>query len=202
MKLPSHIGCVYLHGFLSSPASLKAQQLQTYFDQQGMSQQLMIPALAFEPSAAIEQARQAVEQMLNREGIARVIIIGSSLGGYYATWLSQQYGGKAVVINPAVRPYELFDDYLGPNRHYYDGQTYVLEMKHIDQLRQLEVDTLRNPDDILLLLQTGDETLDYRLAADKYRHCPSWLEAGGNHSFIGFIDHLPKIFCFAASTGE
>lgn len=198
MKLPSHIGCVYLHGFLSSPQSTKAQQLLQYFTCRKMSQQLIVPTLAFAPAEAIRQAERALQQMLSREGISEVFIIGSSLGGFYATWLSQKYQCKAVLINPAVRPYDLFDDYLGPNKHFYDGNTYTLELKHIEQLRQLEVEPLLQPQQLFLLLQTADETLDYRLAADKYRKCPSWIEAGGNHSFVGFIEQLPRIFWFAS----
>lgn len=200
--LPRHIGCVYLHGFLSSPASTKAQQLIHYFDQHEMAAQLRVPTLGFEPDQAIQQAEQAVLELKSHPDISQVFIIGSSLGGYYATWLSQQHSCKAVLINPAVRPYELFDKYLGPNKHFYDGNTYTLEMKHIDQLRALETTQLISPADLFLLLQTADETLDYRLAAEKYRQCPAWIEAGGNHSFIGFIEQLPRIFCFARQSPQ
>ena len=196
-KLPSHIGCVYLHGFLSSPESTKAQQLIRYFQQHDMADQLIVPTLAFEPAQAIAQAEQAVQLLKSRPGISQVFIIGSSLGGYYATWLSQQHDCKAVLINPAVRPYDLFDKYLGPNEHFYDGHTYILEMKHIDQLKALETEPLKQPSQLFLLLQTADETLDYRLAADKYRQCPGWIEAGGNHSFVGFMSQLSRIFYFA-----
>jgi len=199
MKLPLHIGCVYLHGFLSSPASTKAQQLLHYFDQAGMADQLIVPTLGFEPATAIQQAEQAVETMLSREGIKQVFIIGSSLGGFYATWLSNKFDCKAVLVNPAVRPYELFDKYLGPNEHFYDGNTYMLEMKHIGQLRALEVESLQQPEQLLLLLQTADETLDYRLAAEKYRACPSWIEAGGNHSFENFMARLEMMFHFVSN---
>lgn len=199
MSLPSHIGCVYLHGFLSSPQSTKAQQLLHFFAEQGLSDQLKVPTLAFEPELAIQQAEQAIEELQSQAGIERVFVIGSSLGGFYATYLAEKLKLKAVLINPAVRPYELFDKYLGPNEHFYDGQTYILEMKHIVQLQALEVETLSRPEALLLLLQTGDETLDYRLASAKYIDCPSWIEAGGNHSFVGFMLRLNMMFEFAKS---
>jgi len=196
MSLPSNIGCVYLHGFLSSPQSKKAQDLIQYFSEHDMSEQLRVPCLAFEPSTAIQQAQNAIRELKQQEGIEKVFVMGSSLGGFYATYLAEQEGIPTVLINPAVRPYELFDKYLGPNKHYYDGQTYLLEMKHIEQLQALEVSQLSHPKQMLLLLQTGDETLDYQLASTKYIDCPSWIEAGGNHSFEGFIARLEMVFHF------
>lgn len=197
--LSHHIGCVYLHGFLSSPDSQKAQQLAQYFTERNMQQQLLIPTLDFEPEQAIKQALAAIHSLQQQEGIEQVCVIGSSLGGFYATYLAQKENIKAVLINPAVRPFELFDKYLGPNKHFYDGQTYILEMKHIEQLQALEVAKLAKPEDCLLLLQTADETLDYRLATQKYLNCPSWIEPGGTHSFEGLMDRLDMIFNFLNS---
>ncbi len=196
MQLPSQIGCVYLHGFLSSPKSTKAQQLIQHFTDLGQAEQLKVPSLAFEPELAITQAEQAVEELQKQVGIEQVFLIGSSLGGFYATYLADKLKLKAALINPAVRPYELFDKYLGPNEHFYDGNTYILEMKHIAQLESMEVEHLSQPEQIMLLLQTGDETLDYRLATAKYIDCPSWIEAGGNHSFVDFMQRLDMIFSF------
>lgn len=162
-----------------------------------MAQQLCVPCLAFEPKDAINQAKASIEALQEMDGIDTVFLIGSSLGGYYATYLSQTLGLKAALVNPAVKPYELFGDYLGPNKHYYDGKTYMLEMKHIDQLKALEIDVIESEDNLFLLLQTGDETLDYQLATAKYVNSPSWIESGGNHSFVNFIDRLEMIFHFA-----
>lgn len=195
--LPSHIGCVYLHGFLSSPDSKKAQELIQYFIERNMNHQLLIPVLDFEPAVAIQQGLDAIRTLQQQEGIEQVFVIGSSLGGFYATYLSQEENIKAVLVNPAVRPFELFDKYLGPNKHFYDGQTYLLEIKHIEQLKELEIKDISNPQNILLLQQTGDETLDYRQACNKYLNCPSWIEAGGNHSFENFMARLKMIFNFA-----
>jgi predicted esterase YcpF (UPF0227 family) len=196
LVLPPHIGCVYLHGFLSSPDSKKAQELVQYFKQHKMQDQLLVPTLSFEPQEAIQQALTAIHSLQQKQGIEQVFVMGSSLGGFYATYLGQTENLKAILVNPAVRPFELFDKYLGPNKHYYDGQTYILEMKHIEQLQALEIPLLTYPERFLLLQQTGDETLDYRQACTKYINCPSWLEAGGNHSFENFIDRLDMIVNF------
>ena len=196
MILPRNIACVYLHGFLSSPKSKKAQELIQYFADHHMQNQLCVPTLSFEPSVAIRQAQNAINKLKQQEGIDQVFVMGSSLGGFYATYLAQQENIKAVLINPAVRPYELFDKYLGPNEHFYDGKTYILELKHIEQLQAINIERLNRPNGQLLLLQTGDETLDYRLAVEKYSDCPSVIEPGGNHSYEGFMERLPSIFHF------
>jgi predicted esterase YcpF (UPF0227 family) len=196
MILPRNIACVYLHGFLSSPKSKKAQELIQYFADHHMQNQLCVPTLSFEPSVAIQQAQNAINKLKQQEGIDQVFVMGSSLGGFYATYLAQQENIKAVLINPAVRPYELFDKYLGPNEHFYDGKTYILELKHIEQLQAINIERLNRPNGQLLLLQTGDETLDYRLAVEKYSDCPSVIEPGGNHSYEGFMERLPSIFHF------
>jgi predicted esterase YcpF (UPF0227 family) len=196
MTLPSNIACVYLHGFLSSPKSKKAQELIHFFADHGMEEQLCVPTLSFEPAEAIQQAQEAIHKLLQQDAIDQVFVMGSSLGGFYATYLAQQEAIKAVLINPAVRPYELFDKYLGPNEHFYDGKTYMLEAKHIEQLQAMNVEHLARPNEFLLLLQTGDETLDYRLATEKYSNCPSWIESGGNHSYEGFMERLASIFYF------
>ena len=200
--LPSYIGCVYLHGFLSSPLSQKAQQLIQYFTEQKMQDQLLIPVLDFEPEKAIQQALAAIHSLQQQEGIEQVFVMGSSLGGFYATYLAQAENIKAVLINPAVQPFALFDKYLGPNKHFYDGHTYILEMKHIEQLKALEIEEIFNPYDLLLLQQTGDETLDYRQACNKYLSCPSWIEAGGTHSFENFMARLDMIFNFIISNSR
>jgi predicted esterase YcpF (UPF0227 family) len=196
MILPSNIGCVYLHGFLSSPKSKKAQELIHFFDDNQMSGQLIVPILSFEPAEAIQQAQDAVHALQQQPGIDQVFVMGSSLGGFYANYLAEKENIKAVLINPAVRPFDLFDKYLGLNEHFYDGQTYLLELKHIEQLKQLEVTQLSKPKALFLLLQTGDETLDYQLATEKYSDCPSWIEPGGTHSFDGFMARLDTIFHF------
>lgn len=183
-------GCLYLHGFLSSPQSRKAQQLIQFFDTLPNAK-LVVPSLPFEPKAAIAIAEQELSAL--QQQFQKVLIIGSSLGGYYATYLSQRHLVPAALINPAVRPYELFEDYIGPQQHFYDGHTYELTSKHLEQLQAFDCPAITQPDLLFLLLQTRDETLDYRIAAKLYQNCTSWLEGGGNHSFERFIDRMPML---------
>lgn len=189
--------CLYLHGFLSSPQSQKAQQLLAFYQQQLTTEQLCIPELPFAPSDALALARAELKRLQSE--FAQVYVIGSSLGGFYATHLAQTEGVAAVLVNPAVRPFDLFEHYLGPNTHYYTGEVHELTLAHIEQLRSMNHDCIEQPERLLLLLQTGDETLDYRLAAALYRRCPGWLEGGGTHSFEHFIGRMPMILHWVQS---
>ncbi len=189
--------CLYLHGFLSSPASLKAQQLVSYYQQHLPHDGLSVPELPFEPERAIELARRELKRM--QAEYHQVYLIGSSLGGFYATHLAETEGVPAVLVNPAVRPFDLFEHYLGPNTHYYSGEVHELTLEHIAQLQTLDCSQISHPKRLLLLLQTADETLDYRQAAQLYRDCASWLEGGGNHSFERFIERMPMILSWAAA---
>ena len=121
---------------------------------------------------------------------------GSSLGGFYATALAEHYGCRAVLINPAVRPHLLLQKYIGENVNYYTDEHWQFDASHVEQLRQLDVAHISQPQRYLLMLQTGDETLDYRDAEAKYAGCPAIMEQGGDHSFAGFERHIPRMLEF------
>ena len=190
---------IYIHGFNSSPASFKASLLRKYVEQVHAREALLVPHLPHDPLQAIDQLKTLIEKHLKPGQKGRLYplcLIGSSLGGYYATWLAEHYPCRAVLVNPAVRPYELFEDYLGPNTNPYTGEQYELTLDHVNKLRQLEVAAITSPDRYLLMLQTGDEVLDYKQAIEKYAAVPSIVEEGGGHEFMGFDRHLETVLAF------
>ncbi|MFK3793690.1 MULTISPECIES: YqiA/YcfP family alpha/beta fold hydrolase [Pseudomonas] len=187
---------LYIHGFNSAPASTKASQLRRVMEQIGLGDQLRVPALHHHPRQAIGQLEQAIVEL------GRPLLVGSSLGGYYATHLAERHGLKALLINPAVNPHRLFDGYLGPQQNLYTDETWELTLDHVAALEALEVPPPQDPERYQVWLQTGDETLDYRHAQAYYRACALRIQAGGDHSFQGFTGQLPAILNFAGITAD
>ncbi|MCL6415614.1 esterase [Aestuariirhabdus sp. Z084] len=192
---------VYIHGFNSSSASFKAQQLQQDLEQQCFTCELWLPDLSHWPAQAVQQLFTRLKPEVGKRPIA---LIGSSLGGYYGTWLRQRLLSEApqgtriplALINPAVRPYEYWDNYLGEQENHYTGERYTLTQDHVRQLVLLDVAQVSDPEDCLLLLQTGDETLDYRRALERYPNSQQQVEEGGSHGFDGFEAKLPNLYRF------
>jgi predicted esterase YcpF (UPF0227 family) len=183
---------VYLHGFLSSPLSQKAMQTANWLAQNYPEWTFVCPALSSYPT----DARKQLEE-LYATSPKPTFIIGSSLGGFWATWCVEQFGGKAVLVNPAVTPQLRIREFIGkPLKSYYGEQTYTLRMSDLSVLEECDSTELKNPNAYAVMLQTGDETLDYRLALDRYHDSEILLERGGNHSFEGYQDHLPRIIAF------
>lgn len=186
---------IYIHGFASSALSWKARTLQHAFN--ALAPHLFEAVeLPFSPQAAMNRLQTRVEHYLSRPEIKTLSLVGSSLGAYYAIYLAQHYDLKAVLVNPAVRPFELLKNYLGENHNYYTGETFVFQPHHIDELKRFDVPHIQQPERFLLLLQTGDEVLDYRQALAKFPQSPSVLEQGGNHGFDGFERMIPVVLNF------
>ena len=184
---------LYLHGFNSSPQSHKARLLYDYMQHSGLGDRIEIPEIPPLPTDAIQVLQQHADTIAKDHELS---LAGSSLGGFYATWLAEKYHCPAVLINPAVRPHELLQKYLGENSNYYTAEKWILDQSHIEYFRQLFVDEITEPERYLLLLQTGDETLDYREAVSRYSDCPAIIEQGGSHEFSGFDRYMDKILSF------
>ncbi|MUK90947.1 esterase YqiA [Aliivibrio fischeri] len=191
MNKPSLL--LYIHGFNSSPLSHKAQVMAEYCKVHRPDIKVIVPRLPSYPSQAAEFLVQLVEEYKDTHQIG---LVGSSLGGYLSTWLNHQYGFKAALVNPAVKPYELLADYLGKQVNPYTQEEYFLEEKHMKELLALQVETLHSVDDLWLLQQEGDEVLDYRQAVDKYSACKQTIEKGGDHSFVNFERYPEQIIQF------
>jgi predicted esterase YcpF (UPF0227 family) len=187
---------IYLHGFLSSPQSVKAQMTRKFVAQHYPKLTLVVPQIPNYPLEAIQVLESAIAEYPDRD----YVFIGSSMGGFLSTYLVEKYGGRAVLINPAVKPFELFASFLGPHTNPYTGVDFILEQKHLLQLIELDTQTLNAPENYWVLLQTGDETLDYRLAEQKYRFSKLTIEQGVDHSFQGFDGFLADIFSFLLSS--
>ncbi|MEZ8556746.1 esterase YqiA [Vibrio cyclitrophicus] len=184
---------LYIHGFNSSSRSHKANVMANYCAEHRADIKVVTPQLPSFPQQAALHLQQLVEQYKEQYQIA---LVGSSLGGYLSTWLNSHYGFKAVVVNPAVKPYELLADYLGEQVNPYTHERYVLETKHIDELKALEIPALSQPSDFWLLQQTEDEVLDYRQAVEKYQGATQTIEKGGDHSFVDFERYPQQIITF------
>jgi len=180
---------LYIHGFNSSPLSLKAQQTKTYLNEHYPNIAFHCPQLLNQPKAAIAQLDEIITQLSN------VTLIGSSLGGYFSTYFVEKYKLSAVLVNPAVRPYELLTDLLGEQTNPYTNETFVIESSFINDLKQLEQDKITK-NCYQVMVQTGDEVLDYRQATEKYQACKVLLQQGGDHSFVNYEKMLPEIATF------
>ena len=183
---------IYLHGFLSSPESFKAQKTKSWLQHNRPDIEMLCPALSAYPCLAIKLIRK-----LMADRAAQTMVVGSSLGGYWATWLAVEYGIKAVLINPAVQPSILQSEYLGVElKNYYSDETYVLGEQDIEDLKSVYVDSIPKPENIWLMAQKGDQTCDYRLAVKKYQGCKQLIERAGDHSFQGYENWIPQIIEF------
>jgi predicted esterase YcpF (UPF0227 family) len=180
---------IYLHGFLSSPQSVKAMQTQAFFAKHYPTIDFVVPSIDHYPDRAIIQLKALVAQYQQ----TKLRFVGSSMGGFFSTHLVNQFGGKAVLINPAVMPHVLLNDYLGEHENPYTKNTFLLEHKHIDVLERLFVRDLNNLENFWVLLQTADEALDYQQAVDRYLGARVTIEEGGDHSFVGYERYLKGI---------
>lgn len=182
---------VYIHGFNSSALSFKAALVARRMAELGRANEFVCPELPHRPREAIA----LLESLVRDHGSDAVALIGSSLGGYYATWLSERYGNRVVLVNPAVRPYELLEQALGPQTNLYTGARYELTRQHLAELRELEVATV-TPTRYMLITRTGDEVLDYRIAVERYRGCEALVIEGGDHGFGDFEPYLDRALAF------
>jgi uncharacterized protein len=185
---------VYLHGFRSSPQSFKARLLAARLAELGRADEWLCPTLPVSPKEAIALAEQEIGASL-KPG-ERVTLIGSSLGGYFATHLAQKHGWRAALLNPAVVPDRDLSKYLGEQPLWHGGGSIVVEPRHLDELRALAVTTVTQPSRYYLIAATGDEVLDYREMLAHYPGVPTHLIEGSDHGISEFADYVDEVIRF------
>lgn len=181
---------VYIHGFLSSPQSLKARQLVAWARARHPDLTVHVPALPVDPVEALGLLESTLASCNTPPGL-----IGSSLGGFYANILASRHGLRAVLVNPAVHPHQVMAEYVGPQHNYHTHLVSMVTPGHFRWLEHMEV-APPYPRRLWVLLETGDETLDYRLAERFYAGCHLDIAPGGSHAYEGFVEKLPAILDF------
>lgn len=183
---------LYLHGFRSSPGSKKATQITEALRARGRAHDYVCPQLPASPRAAIGVALAAAKL----EDPARLALIGSSLGGYYATYVAEQTGCRAVLLNPAIRPYEDLRAHLGAQPVYFSDATIEIKPEHLDELRAIDTPRITRPERYFLIAATGDELIDWRTMAEKYAGCRQRVIEDSDHALSDFADHLDEVLAF------
>jgi predicted esterase YcpF (UPF0227 family) len=190
---------LYLHGFTSGPQSQKALALQARMQQRGIGDRFVCPQLPASPRDAIRLAETLLATPVGADSTPsdQATLVGSSLGGYYATWLAEKHDLKSVLVNPAVASAISLEQYLGPQRWLYSGEEFELTREHLAEMNALYLPTLKRPERFWLLAEEGDETLDYRQAVARYVGAKQTVLPGGDHSFTRWDDYLDGIIEFA-----
>lgn len=181
---------VYLHGFCSSPASWKSRLLAEEMERRGLAAHFLCPQLSPVPAEAVAAVSRLIEQ-----ANGPVTLVGSSLGGHYANHLAEIHGLNAVLINPAVVDRLDLSRFVGDHLNFHSGEAFSFTAAHAEQL--MAQVRRPSPERYWLLLEEGDEVLDYRQAVDFYAGCRQTVLVGGDHSFTRFPEYIQQILEFA-----
>ncbi len=199
---------IYIHGFNSSAKGFKCLQVKDLMLERGQISHFRAPNLPVSPLEAIDQLKEVIFSL------EKPTLIGSSLGGYYATYLAERYQLKALLINPAVLPHRFLgkkfneqenlqgnqlwatDEIANILKDAYDSEQAFVE-SYIKELATLETPMPTDKERFKVWLKTGDEVLDYRFAKEWYKDCDLTIDEGGDHSFADFAERVPEILDWA-----
>lgn len=197
---------LYLHGFTSGPQSVKARALGARMAERGLAADFVCPQLSASPAEAILQAEQIIEHArklgadetvtntaTNALKHPNILLVGSSLGGFYATVLAEKHNLNAVLINPAVIGQLPMEGFIGTHQWLYTGELFEFTAQHIAELRAMDLPRVTNPQRFWLMLEEGDETLDYRQAVAYYTGAKQTVLTGGDHTFTRWADYLDAV---------
>ena len=189
---------LYLHGFRSSPLSKKAQRVRAAMASRGRLDDFVCPQLPASPRAAA----QLIEAAARLEDAEQLSLIGSSLGGYYATWLAERTGCRAALLNPAITPYEDLRPHVGTQPVFFSEQTIEVRPEYMDELRSIDTPGITRPERYFLLAATGDEVIDWRTMTAKYSGCRQRIIDGSDHQISDFDAYLDEVLAFCGIDRE
>lgn len=186
---------LYLHGFRSSPLSFKARLIGDRMAALGRENEYQCPQLPASPRDAV-----ALAEKLISANPADVTLIGSSLGGYYATWLAEKFGCRVVLLNPAVKPPRDLEKYVGVMTAYHSDTPFEFKREYIEELKTLAVDRVTHPERYFLMAATGDEVLDWREMTAHYPGARHHIIEGSDHGISEFAQYLDEVLAFCGIT--
>lgn len=189
-RAPTHL--LYLHGFRSSPQSTKARAVAAWVRTHRPDLTWWCPQLPPSPKVAMDAVFAGIAGWPQ----ARMAVIGSSLGGFYATAVAERTGCPAVLLNPAVDPARDLRHHIGETTAWHSDESFFFRPEYIDELRALTVPVLTHPERCFAVIAKGDEVLSWREMTERYRGSPIKLLEGGDHALSDFDAHLPDVVRF------
>jgi uncharacterized protein len=183
---------LYLHGFRSSPQSMKARLMAAHFAT--TEHRFICPQLPASPAAAMALASDFIED--RGDAAKDWALIGSSLGGYYATFLAEKYGCRAAMLNPAVFPAKDLASYVGELSMYHSNDSFEWKAEYLYELEALHVERITQPEHYFLLAATGDEVLDWRMMRDHYAGAQQIIIDGSDHAISEFENYVERVAAF------
>lgn|SRR5690625_162725 len=186
---------LYLHGFRSSPDSYKARLMHESLQALELQDRWHCPQLSTQPRRAIQECMQLITQQLGAD--EPLAIVGSSLGGFYATYLAEQWpNARAVVLNPVVNAARQLANYVGTLTNFHSNESFEFTLDDVRSLEELAVTAITRPERYFLLAATGDELLDWREMAAHYEGAKQHIISGSDHGLSDFADYLPEVLSF------
>ena len=179
---------LYFHGFKSSSDSGKAQEFKKFIENKTSQTKIIIPDLKDD----FKEAHKQIESIIDKNS-PNILYMGSSLGGYYALYFAQLYKSKSVLINPAIPPLKDFEIHLGKNENYATGNKFTISKNDISYIRSLHHKKILEPSNHLILLESGDEILDYVETISYFKESFIDVFYGGNHSYTSLKENFIKI---------
>ena len=183
---------LYLHGFRSSPRSFKAQRMEALVRERHPAVTWWCPQLPPSPREAIDLLQAGMRHW----PLETTRIVGSLLGGFYATVLAERTGCEAVLLNPAVHPARDLARHIGQMRQWHSDEVFFFRPEFVTELQTMAPGELRDPSRYFAVIATGDEVLDWREMSERYRGAHLRIVEGSDHGLTDFDVHLPHVLHF------